>query len=237
MNDGMTVKKVIAVVPSAGAGRRFGSGTNKPFASLKGKPLIIWTLEALGAASCIREIIPVVREADLDFFAEILDEYRMPKVRRIVPGGKERQDSVFNGLRTIDGKNSIVLVHDGARPLIDPAFINEAVKQLEGYDGVVAGVPVKDTIKEVGGGIIGRTLQRDVLWAVQTPQIFPYEKIYDAYQKAKLESFCATDDSSLVERYGGRVKMVMGSYANIKITTPEDLQIAEVLLKQKEDNT
>lgn len=225
--------KVIAVVPSAGAGRRFGGAINKPFVSLLGRPIIIRTLETLAAVPGIREIVPVVKESDMDIFSEMLDQYSVSRVRRIVPGGKERQDSVFNGLSVIDDHECIVLVHDGARPLIEPTVIEEAIEKLEGYDGVVVGAPVKDTIKEVREDIIAGTLQRELLWQVQTPQIFRFETIYDAYQKARQESFLSTDDSALVERYGGRIRMVRGHYTNIKITTPEDLQIAELLLRQR----
>lgn len=227
-------EKVIAIVPAAGIGKRFGGGANKPFLKLGGKPLLIWALEVLESLPEVKEIIPVLKDGDMELGVGILEEYRISKVRRIAPGGSDRQDSVFHGLKLADGGKGIILVHDGVRPLIEPLIVQEAVRQLQSADGVVVGVPVKDTIKEVGNGEVKHTLKRETLWAVQTPQVFRYETIYTAYEKAARESYCATDDSALVERYGGRIKMVMGSYSNIKITTPEDLKIAEMLLEMRE---
>lgn len=226
-------EKVTGVVPAAGLGSRFGGSTDKQFISLRGKPLFIWALQALDAVPEISEIIPVFKDGDMEFGINLIEEYGISKVRRIAPGGKERQDSVFHGLKLVDAKKGIVLVHDGVRPLLEPALVSGAIAQLTDCDGVVVGVPVKDTIKEVKDGKVRHTLRRDMLWAVQTPQIFRYETLFAAYEKAAKESFCSTDDSALVERYGGRIKMVMGSYLNIKITTPEDLKIAELFVETR----
>jgi 2-C-methyl-D-erythritol 4-phosphate cytidylyltransferase len=226
--------KVTAIVPAAGLGKRFGEKANKPFVMLSGRPLLIWALEVLEGMPEIGEIIPVLKDGDMESGVEILDAAGITKARRIAPGGKERQDSVFHGLKLVDDRDCIVLVHDGVRPLIEPAVIANAIRQLKDCDGVVVGVPVKDTIKEVSGGEVRRTLNRDALWAVQTPQIFRYRTLYAAYEKAAKEAFCSTDDSALVERYGGRIRMAAGSYRNIKITTPEDLQLAEMFLARKE---
>jgi 2-C-methyl-D-erythritol 4-phosphate cytidylyltransferase len=230
----LTMKNTVtAIVPAAGVGKRFGGGTNKPLVNLCDKPLIIWTLQTLDALPEIKEIIPVLKEEDMEYAVELFEQHSMPKIKRIAPGGKERQDSVSHGLNLIDDKRCIVLIHDGVRPLIEPSVITNAVKQLTECDGVVVGVPVKDTVKEVVDGDVQQTLKRDVLWAIQTPQIFRYETIYRAYEKAGKESFYSTDDSALVERYGGKIKVVMGSYTNIKITTPEDLMIAELFVKMR----
>ena len=222
--------RVVAIVPSAGIGSRFGHKTNKPLEFLNGKPLIIWALETLESMQEIREIIPVLKESDMEYGADLFEEHRISKIRRIAPGGKERQDSVFHGLKLIDDKKCIVLVHDGVRPLIEADIIRKALKQMKDCDGVVIAVPVKDTIKEVSDGIIKKTLKRNSLWAVQTPQIFPYKALYNAYENAMKDSFYSTDDSALVEKYGGKIKIVDGSYENIKITTPEDMKIAEMTL-------
>jgi len=222
--------RVVAIVPAAGMGRRFGDRTNKPLELLNGKPLIIWALETLEAMPEIKEIIPVLKESDMEYGSDLFEEYRISKIRRIAPGGKERQDSVFHGLNLIDDKKCLVLVHDGARPLIEAQIIRGALKQMKDCDGVVIAVPVKDTIKEVSGGLVKKTLRRNSLWAVQTPQIFPCKTLYNAYEKAMKESFYSTDDSALVEKYGGKIKIVAGSYANIKITTAEDMKIAEMTL-------
>lgn len=240
--------KVIAIVPAAGLGKRFGQGSNKPFRTLKGKPLLVWSLEIFEAIDEIVEIIPVLKEEDREKGLKIFKKYNLSKIKRIASGGKERQDSVYNGLKLIKDKNCIVLIHDGARPLIEKHLIQEAIKELSipsapffikgsdkglnNCDGVVLGVPLKDTIKEAEAEIIKKTLRRDSLWAIQTPQVFPYNSILRAYEKAMKENYYSTDDAALVERYGGKVKIIMGSYKNIKITTPEDLSIAEFLLNK-----
>lgn len=229
-------EKVVAIVPAAGVGRRFGDGTNKPFETLGDKPLMLWAVETLGSLSEIKEIIPVVKEDHMESAAELFELYSVQKIKRIAPGGRERQDSVFHGLNLVEDKKSVVLVHDGVRPLIEPHIVRYALRELKDCDGVVVGVPVKDTIKEVTDGVVKKTLRRDVLWAVQTPQIFRYETIRDAYERAVADSFSSTDESALVERYGGKVKVVMGSYTNIKITTPGDLLIAEQFLKMRVSN-
>lgn len=223
--------KVIAVVPAAGLGKRFGPGANKPFLLLGGKPLIIWPLEVLESIPEIVEIIPALKPGDMEQGQKFFEEYGLKKIKKIAPGGKERQDSVYNSLKLIQDKDSIVMIHDGVRPLVERGLIKNAIGGLADYDGVVLGVPVKDTIKEVRDMVISKTLKRDSIWAIQTPQIFPYEVISKAYDRAMKEGTYSTDDSALVERYGGKVKIVMGSYRNIKITTPEDLHIAETLLK------
>lgn len=226
-------ENVVAIVPSAGLGKRFGPGTNKPFHPLMDKPLIVWALEVFQGMADVKEVIPVLKEADMEEGVEIFERYNLSKIRRIIPGGKERQDSVYNGLKAVTGKSGIVLIHDGARPLIDQGTVKDALKSISGFDGVVVGVPVKDTIKEVQHNVVKKTLKRDAIWAVQTPQLFLYDSITRAYRKAMEEGFYSTDDSALLERNGGRVKIVAGSYSNIKITTPEDIAIAELLLKER----
>jgi 2-C-methyl-D-erythritol 4-phosphate cytidylyltransferase len=233
--------KVIAIVPSAGLGRRFGSDANKPFQILGGKPLVVWALETLESVEAIEEIIPVLRKEDVERGIEVFRSYNISKTKRVAAGGKERQDSVYNGLKLIGDKNCIVLIHDGVRPFIEKDLIEKVIKELlkggkgglKSFDGVVFGVPVKDTIKEAESGIIKSTIRRDSLWAIQTPQVFPYKKISAAYKKSIKEGFYSTDDAALMERYGGKIKVIMGSYSNIKITTPDDLIFAEYLLSKK----
>jgi 2-C-methyl-D-erythritol 4-phosphate cytidylyltransferase len=234
-----TKDKVVAIVPASGIGKRFGHGTNKPFFIFNGKPLIIWALETLESVVEIVEIIPVLKIEDMEKGTEIFEEYGLSKIKKISPGGKERQDSVYNGLMLIQDENSIILIHDGVRPLVEKFLVEEVIRQMlcilqnkEKYDGVILGVPLKDTIKESENGIVRKTLKRDSLWAIQTPQIFPYNTIITAYKKAMEERFYSTDDAALIERYGGIIKIIMGSYKNIKITTPEDLDIAEIFCKK-----
>ncbi len=248
-------KKVVAIVPAAGLGRRFKSGTSKIYQELAGKPVFIRVLKTLEDTDMIAEIIPVLRKKDTEYGATLIREYGISKVKKIATGGKERQDSVFKGLNFIDDKDCLVLIHDGARPLVEKGLIRKAIKELlsatapscvkwrkyglkrdesedRSYDGVVVGVPVKDTIKEIDDGLIIKTLRRNSIWTVQTPQVFYYSSIFSAYEKAMKEGFYSTDDSALVERYGGRVKVIMGSYKNIKITTTEDLIFAEIFLNK-----
>lgn len=223
---------VVAIVPSAGLGKRFGERRNKPFETLGSKPVLIWALESLEGMPEISEIIPVLKEADIQAGADLFKHYKLTKVKRVAPGGKERQDSVFNGLHFIK-KGAVVLIHDGARPFIEPGTVRRALNALSGCDGVVIGVSPKDTIKELDGQLIRQTLKRDTLMAIQTPQIFFYQPLLAAYEKAIKESFYATDDAALVEWNGGRIRAVTGEYTNIKITTPEDLVIAEAFLKMR----
>lgn len=229
--------KVVAIVPAAGVGTRFCRDRNKSFFELLGKPLLLWTLQALADTEEITEIYPVLKGEDLAPGAALIEQYGLPKVKRVIPGGKERQDSVYNGLKALDGKISVVVIHDGARPLADSALISRSIRSLDAdCDGVVVAVPVKDTVKEAreerdSEFVVRRTLDRALLWAVQTPQVFHIEKIRHAHEKARSEGLHATDDASLVEKYGGRIKIIEGSPRNIKITTPEDALIAEALLR------
>lgn len=231
--------RIVAIVPAAGVGKRFGEEKNKSFYHFLGKPLIIWTLEALHEVEEISEIIPVFKQDDLEHGSELIERYNIKNIKRIVPGGKERQDSVYNALNSFCEKAEAILIHDGARPLVQRDLIKRAIYELKGFDGVITALPVKDTIKEVRAQrtegssdiIVEKTLNRSLLWAVQTPQVFYFDKIMKAYKKAMSEGFYATDDSALIERYNGMVKIIMGSYRNIKITTPEDLLIAEAMLK------
>jgi len=233
MQKGSLSNKVIAIVPAAGSGTRYGPRTRKPFLSLNGKPLILWALETLESVPHISHIIPVLKKSDLAKGQQLFKEYKISKILRIVEGGKERQDSVLNALTGIKGEKSIVLIHDGARPFLTEDMIERSVNELDGFDGVVVGMPPKDTIKETEHGVVQKTLKRDSLWSIQTPQVFPLQAISAAYEHAYRERYYSTDDAALVERYGGRVKVIKGSYSNIKITTPEDLAFAELLLSQK----
>jgi 2-C-methyl-D-erythritol 4-phosphate cytidylyltransferase len=226
---------VVAIVPAAGLGRRFGHDRNKPFETLGGKPVIVWALEALEHMGEVREIIPVLKESDIRTGIELFSRYRITKIRSVAPGGRERQDSVFNALHFIKEKPPVILIHDGVRPFFDTRVVKKALQALADCDGVVIGVPPKDTIKEMEGGIIKQTLKRDTLISIQTPQLFRYQPLLNAYERAMQEAFYATDDSALVEWNGGRIRVIIGGYTNIKVTTPEDLVIAEAFLKKRGD--
>lgn len=229
----MDLARLTAIVPAAGSGIRLGAGTSKPFVKLADKPLVLWTLTALELVEEIAEIIPVFSEADHKQGLKIIDESGLKKIKRVAVGGRERQDSVYNALKLVED-SGVILIHDGARPLIEPELIKTAIASLRGFDGVVVAVPVKDTVKESDDrGVILKTPDRRSLWAAQTPQIFPLKTILSAYEDAILKGVKATDDASLVERRGGRVKLVMGSYMNIKVTTPDDIELAERFLYQR----
>lgn len=227
------MSKVTALVPAAGMGRRMGKTVAKQFLPLGDKPMLAHTLLAFQRSTEIDEIIPILSEEDMEHcLRDVIEAYHITKVRTLVVGGKERQDSVYNGIRKLEGDAAVVLVHDGVRPFVTEAMIKECVDRARRGECVVVGVPVKDTVKEVDSrGTVHRTLERRSLWAVQTPQAFPARVLRKAYEDAYRQKRIATDDASLVEQAGYQVRVIMGSYENIKITTPEDLVLAEELVK------
>jgi len=231
------MSKVTALIPAAGAGKRMGKAKSKAkqFLLLGDKPLLAHTLLAFQRAPEIDEIIPIISQEDVeDCLRDIIERYRISKVKTLVIGGKERHDSVLNGLQKTGKDTGVVLVHDGVRPFVTPEMITEACGFAKKGECVTVGVPIKDTIKEVDDHkIVRRTLERGRLWAIQTPQAFPVKILKHAYEESyKLKMF-GTDDATLVERTGGTVRVIMGSYENIKITTPEDLILAEEILKRR----
>lgn len=224
---------ISAIVVAAGKGRRMGTKLNKVFLKLNGKPVLYYTLNTFEKLSELDEIVLVVSNDDIDYCRrEIVDKYNFKKVKRIIAGGMERQESVFNGLKAVDSRCDIVMIHDGARPFIDKTTLKKGIEESKVYSAVGIAVPVKDTIKVVDDdNFVVATPDRTNLMAIQTPQIFDYKLIYDAHLKAMEDGFLGTDDTVLVERLGHKVKLVEGSYRNIKITTPEDLIISEAFLK------
>ena len=232
--------KATVLVPAAGMGRRMGASINKQYLDLAGRPILAHTLELFQQHPSIDAIYPILPADEISYCqTQIVDRYCFSKVRRIVAGGAERQDSVLNGLRALkeDGaisEESIVLIHDGVRPLFDPALIPQLIATAQRQGGCVVGVPVKDTIKQVDDGRISATPERSRLWQAQTPQAFRFELILRANARAKQDGFRGTDDASLVERLGETVLMLEGNHRNIKVTTPEDLLIATALFNAQE---
>ena len=220
------------VIVAAGTGSRMNMGINKQFIKLEGKEIIAYTIEKFYNNSNIEDIVVVVKEDESEFFKkEILDKYNFKNVK-IAYGGKERQDSVYNGLKLLDEKCDVVLIHDGARPFVSDKIIDKSIEEAKEHKAIVVGVPVKDTIKVIDNDKnIVDTPNRSVLWAVQTPQTFDYNILIDAYKDAFKNKFYGTDDVMLVERIGYKVKMLEGSYNNIKITTQEDLNIGSQILR------
>jgi len=201
-------------------------GRPKQFLTIAGRPMLAWTLSAFQKSKAIDGIILVVDREQL-FSAKKLNQ---KKVIGIAAGGKERQDSVRNGLALLPPSTKIVAIHDGARPAITPQVIEKSIKEAKKFGAVVVGVPVTDTIKTVDRrpSTVDRTLNRAELWAAQTPQTFRAEIIKKAYAKLRGS---VTDDAMAVEKLGISVKMVLGSYSNLKVTTPEDLKIMEAIIK------
>jgi 2-C-methyl-D-erythritol 4-phosphate cytidylyltransferase len=164
----------------------------------------------------------------------VIEAFHLTKVKTLVVGGKERQDSVYNGIGKLEKDAAVVLVHDGVRPFVTHEMIRECVESARKGECVAVGVPLKDTIKEVDSkGIVRQTLERSRLWAIQTPQAFPVKVLRKAYDESYKKKVYGTDDATLVERSGTKVRVLMGSYENIKITTPEDLMLAEEILKRR----
>lgn len=225
--------KYQVMVLAAGQGKRMKAGRNKQFIELEGKPVIIHTLTVFENDPMCEEIKLVINEKEVPIFKELLATYQIAKVSEMVLGGKERQDSVYNGLLRMENAE-IVLVHDGARPFIRQEVIHRLVEKAKLEGAAIVGVPVKDTIKKVNSDLlIMETVERAALWLIQTPQAFRYPILQKAHQQAKEEQYLGTDESSLVERIGVPVHMVEGEYENIKLTTPEDLIVANAILKKQ----
>lgn len=226
---------VSVIVAAAGMSNRMGSKINKQFIAIDNKPVLAHTIEKFDQCKYVDEIIVVSKEEELEYCRrEIVKKYRFNKVTKVIKGGLERQDSVYNGLLALNEKTNIVLIHDGARPFVKSESIIDGIEGVLESGACVIGVPVKDTIKVIKDNeIISNTPKRSLIWAAQTPQCFWHHIIMEGYKKAIEQDFVGTDDSSIVERLGYDVKMIMGSYENIKITTPEDLVVAESLFKDK----
>ena len=224
------------IIPAAGAGERMGAAVSKQFLSLHGKPIIIHTLERFQLCEAVNEIIIAVQAASRPHIELLIGEFHLSKATKIVEGGRRRQDSVSNALIHIHSQAEIIVVHDAVRPFIQQKMILESIEKARVYSAAVVAVRVKDTVK-VGNeeGRFERTLDRSVLWSAQTPQTFKKQVLLDAYEKANRENIEATDDSSLVELLNIRPAIVEGSFDNIKITTPDDLDFANVLARRFRD--
>lgn len=218
--------KVAAIIVAAGSGTRMGAGKNKVFLTLFGKSILENTIETFENCPDIDDIVVVTNDvAECD---KLLSPYK--KVKRIVPGGKTRQESVKCGL--LAAKGDIAVIHDGARALIRCEEIAAVVCACKEFGAAAVGVKSKDTLKKASeDGFIEKTLDREFVYNIQTPQVFMYDEILDFHQNAKVNTF--TDDCALAESFGKRIKIVDGSYDNIKITTPDDMEIAEKILEKR----
>ncbi|TCO69673.1 2-C-methyl-D-erythritol 4-phosphate cytidylyltransferase [Marinisporobacter balticus] len=228
-------KFISAIIAAAGQGKRMQRKINKQYLNLHDKPILAHTLEIFEKCTSIDEIIVVTHENEVTYCKEkVIKYYGYDKVEKVITGGSERQESIFNGLKEVDEKCHIVVIHDGARPFIREKQILESIDEAIKHKAVGIGVPVKDTIKIVDEGKnIMNTPNRKFLWAIQTPQTFDYQLLLQSHKRAIEDGYIGTDDTVLVERMGQKVKMIMGSYDNIKITTPEDIYIGEAILKNR----
>ena len=224
----LKLKSCGAVIVAAGSASRMG-GIDKIMEPLEGEPLVMHSVRAFQNCDAIKEIVVVTRQ---DLIVPIMSLCAdLPKVKAVVAGGSSRPESVSAGLNALSEKIKLAAIHDGARPLITWQVIDRTVRAANSYGAAAPGIPVKDTIKVVKGGLVADTPDRSTLWAVQTPQVFDFDLLRGALQKARLEDAKITDDCSAVENMGMSVKIVEGDERNIKITTPLDLKLAEMILE------
>ncbi len=224
--------RVCTLIPAAGKGSRMAHSVKKPYLKLAEKPILAHTIQCFEQNSAVDAIFVIVDQADFsECHATVLHPCAFTKVQKLVEGGETRQMSVYNGIRALSADVDFVIVHDGVRPFVTDEIIFACLAAADECGAAVAAVPVKDTIKVANAdSFIVETPAREQLWAVQTPQVFRKSLLEEAHQTAQARQLTATDDAALVEQLGFPVKLVKGSYANLKITTPIDLQVAEVLL-------
>jgi len=232
-------KKISALIPAAGSGKRMGKGLKKQYLTLNGKEILNWTLENLLELSCIDDVVIIVPTKDVEDVFEKVEKWlfdaQIKTPFKIVAGGETRQASVYKGLLALDHDSDYVLIHDGVRPFVPnqqiEMFLN-VIMDDETIDGVIAGIEVTDTLKRIGPDhIILETLDRTSIWAVQTPQIFGFNLLKAAHERAISEQLSVTDDAALIEILGKRTKIVKSDAENIKITKPFDLIVAEAIIK------
>lgn len=228
-------KRISAIILAGGQGRRMNNPLPKQYMLVNGKPVLYYSLKVFEESS-ITDIIVVTGKKEAEYCQkEIVEKYSFTKVRRVTEGGKERCDSVYRGL--LEAKDcDYVLIHDGARPFVTKEIIEKSIEAAVGYDACVAGMPIKDTIKIANEDLFAEhTPDRSKVWIIQTPQAFAYPLIRKAYDMLQKEKIPVTDDAMVAEHFlGVPIKLIEGSYTNIKITTPEDLQLAELICKGKQ---
>ena len=230
----------IAIILASGMGKRMGAGKNKTLLNLGNKPLIFYTLENFEKSKAIDKIILVVREEEKKVFQRIVEKYKLKKIEAIISGGKERQDSGYNGVIFVKenfkklGKDSILIFHNGANPFVAQNEIEEVILNTKKFGASVVAHKTKDTIRQVdkNGNSVG-VIDRSNLWNMQTPQAIKFPLAVKAFLKAKADNFLGTDDVSLVERLGKKVKVIEASQNNFKVTTPLDLELARIILRSK----
>jgi len=222
---------VSAIIVAAGKGVRMKGRIRKQYLDLSGRPVLSYSVMTFDACSLIDEIFIVVPEDEIDYCQNNIVSLLDLKTRiNLIPGGVQRQDSVYNGLQAIDKKTTTVVIHDGVRPFIHPEKLTACIFGAKDFGACILAVPVADTLKRVNkSGIVDRTLFRENIWLAQTPQAFQYGLILKAHETARRDGYAGTDDASLVERLGKDVRIINGSKFNIKITTQEDLDVARAM--------
>jgi 2-C-methyl-D-erythritol 4-phosphate cytidylyltransferase len=222
------------LIPAAGMGKRMGSDRNKLLLTVLGQPIIAWTLLSAEAAELITWIGIVSQPTDWDDFKAILKDLNLSKPVLFIQGGDTRQESVYKGLQSLPREAKQVLIHDGARCLATPDLLNRCAEAIIHFPGLIAAVPVKDTIKVVGeDGIVQSTPNRNHLWAAQTPQGFDVKLLKECHDKGVRFGWEVTDDAALFEKCDYPVNIVLGEETNLKVTTPQDLAMAEFILKHR----
>lgn len=210
-----------------------GGSSPKQFLRLGGVPVLVRTLAALGRSRVIGGIVVVAPPAAVERTRRLLSRHRVRRVLAVVAGGRERQESVWLGLQAVPAAADVVVVHDGVRPFITGTLVRDVVQAAQRFGAAVCGIPVRETVKRHREGFVEATVDRDGLWLVQTPQAFRRPLLWEAHEKARRDGFLGTDDAVLVERVGAPVRMVAGLAENLKITTPDDLARARVLMAAK----
>ncbi len=226
---------IVVLIPAAGFGSRMGVKTRKQYLRIGQRPILFYTLSRFEECAFVSEVILAVPEDDLTFVAsEIVDRFQIRKVRKIVAGGKERQESVQRALKAVEGNPDLIMVHDGVRPFVTRGILEKAARVAFQRGASVVGIPASATIKRVRNGQVQETLARQELWEIQTPQTFRTDWFRQAVTQAASDGFVATDDAALLEHAGFPVSLVEGSTTNLKITRPEDLKLAACLLQEPE---
>lgn len=220
----------VAVVPAAGSGLRMGGRPPKQFLLLRGVPLLVRTLMRLNRSRVIEGIVVVVPPQAVERTRRLIRRHRVPRVLAVVAGGRERQESVWLGLQAVPPAADLVVVHDAVRPFITASLVRQVVEAARRFGAATCGLPIRETVKRARESIVEATVDRDGLWLVQTPQAFGRTLLSDAHERARRDGFLGTDDAVLVERLGLPVRMVAGLVENVKITTPQDLARARLLL-------
>ena len=225
--------KVAAIVTAAGIGKRMGAQRAKQYLEVADLPIIVHTLRRFAALPDISEVVITVPPEDVDSFRhDIIEPFELPAAWKVVAGGEHRQQSVQNGLNAVSGDCDIVVIHDGVRPFVRESVIRASIEAARKHGASLVAMPLKETIKRVEAGMVVETADRSVLWGAQTPQTFRFKLIREAHERAAREGVVGTDDAMLVERMGEPVVVVEGDYRNIKITTKDDLTIAEAISKE-----